>query len=186
MEFQPAAFDFSLCRRNLALQESGMAPMKAKSTGTTIVAATYESGIVLGWDSRATAGTIVADKFCVRSRPSGHIFVRYFGKRHHYGQDFRCARLRKLQANSVMERHYKFGMTEAECKALVQQGLQAGMHGDNASGNTLNWSQLTKMALALKDLLCLTSARRQALSSFNTNFQQAPRKFSSRKPSNTK
>ncbi|KAI1717648.1 proteasome subunit domain-containing protein [Ditylenchus destructor] len=213
MEFQPAAFDFSLCKRNLALQESGMAPMKAKSTGTTIVAATYEGGIVLGGDSRATAGNIVADKFCMKvhkltnsiyacgagtaadldqvcnmlsanmrlqelnsGRKARVITALRMAKQHLFqymgyigayllvgGVDPTGTYLYDIAANgttmakpfavqgsgsysaiSIMERHYKFGMTEAECKALVQQGLQAGMHGDNASGNTLNLVTIDK------------------------------------------
>jgi len=38
--------------------------MMAKKTGTTIVGTVFEGGVVLGADTRATAGTEVADKFC--------------------------------------------------------------------------------------------------------------------------
>ncbi|PIO54185.1 hypothetical protein TELCIR_24457 [Teladorsagia circumcincta] len=41
-------------------------------------------------------------------------------------------------AISILERDFKQDMTEEECTALVQRALQAGMHGDNASGNSLN------------------------------------------------
>ncbi|KAK6060137.1 hypothetical protein COOONC_02207, partial [Cooperia oncophora] len=41
-------------------------------------------------------------------------------------------------AISILERDFKQDMTEEECVALVQRALQAGMHGDNASGNSLN------------------------------------------------
>ena len=37
---------------------------KAFSTGTTIVGVIYKDGVVLGADTRATAGSIVADKVC--------------------------------------------------------------------------------------------------------------------------
>jgi 20S proteasome subunit beta 2 len=37
---------------------------KATSTGTTIVGCLFKDGIVLGADTRATAGPIVADKNC--------------------------------------------------------------------------------------------------------------------------
>jgi 20S proteasome alpha/beta subunit len=37
---------------------------KATSTGTTIVGCLFKDGIVLGADTRATAGEIVADKNC--------------------------------------------------------------------------------------------------------------------------
>ncbi|CAJ0573023.1 unnamed protein product, partial [Mesorhabditis spiculigera] len=41
-------------------------------------------------------------------------------------------------AISILERDFKPKMTEAEAKDLVQRALHAGMHGDNASGNSLN------------------------------------------------
>lgn len=41
-----------------------MKPPKATKTGTTIVGLVYKDGIVLGADTRATEGPIVADKNC--------------------------------------------------------------------------------------------------------------------------
>jgi hypothetical protein len=41
---------------------------KATSTGTTIVGCLFKDGIVLGADTRATAGPIVADKNCEKVR----------------------------------------------------------------------------------------------------------------------
>ncbi|VDD94136.1 unnamed protein product [Enterobius vermicularis] len=41
-------------------------------------------------------------------------------------------------AISVLERDYRFGMEKDEALELVQRALCAGMHGDNASGNSLN------------------------------------------------
>ncbi|EGF78736.1 hypothetical protein BATDEDRAFT_17403 [Batrachochytrium dendrobatidis JAM81] len=46
------------------LQSKGVKMPKATSTGTTIVGVVYKDGIVLGADTRATAGPIVADKNC--------------------------------------------------------------------------------------------------------------------------
>uniref|UniRef100_A0A914RYW6 Proteasome endopeptidase complex n=1 Tax=Parascaris equorum TaxID=6256 RepID=A0A914RYW6_PAREQ len=101
------AFDFSNCARNMALVEMGVKPPTLRSTGTTIVAATYKvrlslscasgtpecgcfiganfksfdelmldhsgirllgryDGLVMGADSRATAGNIIADKHCTK------------------------------------------------------------------------------------------------------------------------
>jgi 20S proteasome alpha/beta subunit len=40
----------------------------ATSTGTTIVGCLFKDGIVLGADTRATAGPIVADKNCEKVR----------------------------------------------------------------------------------------------------------------------
>ena len=56
------AYDTS-CRNNF-LQEKGLPLPKATSTGTTIVGCLFKDGIVLGADTRATEGDIVADKNC--------------------------------------------------------------------------------------------------------------------------
>ena len=42
----------------------GFNPKKAKKTGTTIAGIIFKDGVVLGADTRATAGPIVADKNC--------------------------------------------------------------------------------------------------------------------------
>ncbi|TFY57461.1 hypothetical protein EVG20_g8536, partial [Dentipellis fragilis] len=59
-----AGFDFSNEIRNSFLSGKGVNLPKATSTGTTIVGLVYKDGIVLGADTRATAGPIVADKNC--------------------------------------------------------------------------------------------------------------------------
>jgi 20S proteasome subunit beta 2 len=58
-----AGFNFDLVRRNQILHDSGLKMPKPMSTGTTIVGVVYKGGIVLGADTRATAGN-VADKNC--------------------------------------------------------------------------------------------------------------------------
>lgn len=55
-------FDFSNHNRNLALHARGVPLPKATSTGTTIVGALYDGGVVIAADTRATSGPIVADK----------------------------------------------------------------------------------------------------------------------------
>lgn len=45
---------------------------KATSTGTTIVGCLFKDGIVLGADTRATAGPIVADKNCEKVQQPDH------------------------------------------------------------------------------------------------------------------
>ncbi|KAH7923583.1 20S proteasome subunit [Leucogyrophana mollusca] len=57
-------FDFSNAVRNSFLQEKGIPLPKATSTGTTIVGCIYKDGVILGADTRATEGPIVADKNC--------------------------------------------------------------------------------------------------------------------------
>jgi 20S proteasome alpha/beta subunit len=46
------------------LAEKGIPQPKATSTGTTIVGCLFKDGIILGADTRATEGDIVADKNC--------------------------------------------------------------------------------------------------------------------------
>ncbi|EJD50655.1 proteasome subunit [Auricularia subglabra TFB-10046 SS5] len=62
--FRGAGFDFSNTGRNQFLSNKGLPLPKATSTGTTIVGCLYADGIVLGADTRATEGDIVADKNC--------------------------------------------------------------------------------------------------------------------------
>jgi len=62
--FRKGGFDFGNARRNAFLESKGLPLPKATSTGTTIVGCLYEGGVVLGADTRATEGPIVADKNC--------------------------------------------------------------------------------------------------------------------------
>ncbi|XP_008822797.1 proteasome subunit beta type-7 [Nannospalax galili] len=61
-------FSFDNCRRNAALEadfvKKGFKLPKARKTGTTIAGVVYKDGIVLGADTRATEGMVVADKNC--------------------------------------------------------------------------------------------------------------------------
>lgn len=57
------------CRNNF-LTEKGLPLPKATSTGTTIVGCLFKDGLVLGADTRATEGPIVADKNCEKVRSS--------------------------------------------------------------------------------------------------------------------
>lgn len=50
--------------RNAFLEKKGLALPKAVKTGTTIAGLVYEDGVILGADTRATEGMIVADKNC--------------------------------------------------------------------------------------------------------------------------
>jgi len=86
------AFNFGNCQRNMAMYECGKLPAaKLTSTGTTIVASTYkvrvclspmhnlltlpdlfQDGVVMGADSRATSGNIIADKDCMKVHKLTH------------------------------------------------------------------------------------------------------------------
>ena len=63
-EQRGSGFDFSGHLRNASLSAQGHAVPRATSTGTTIVGLIYKDGVVLGADTRATEGPIVADKNC--------------------------------------------------------------------------------------------------------------------------
>ena len=58
-------FNFDKLERNLKLEKSGV-QIKTKKTGTTIVGIIYNDGVILGADTRATAGPIVADPDCLK------------------------------------------------------------------------------------------------------------------------
>ncbi|KAJ8509093.1 hypothetical protein ONZ45_g8710 [Pleurotus djamor] len=62
--FSSPGFNFSNEIRNNFLSDKGVRLPKATSTGTTIVGCLFKDGIVLGADTRATEGDIVADKNC--------------------------------------------------------------------------------------------------------------------------
>lgn len=46
------------------MANNGFVPPKSIKTGTTIVGIIYKDGVILGADTRATEGPIVADKNC--------------------------------------------------------------------------------------------------------------------------
>uniref|UniRef100_A0A7E4ZST5 proteasome endopeptidase complex n=1 Tax=Panagrellus redivivus TaxID=6233 RepID=A0A7E4ZST5_PANRE len=214
VDYEPCeAFNFDNVARNIALVECGMKPPVARSTGTTIVGAIYKDGVVMGADSRATAGNIIADKQCEKvhkltesiyacgagtaadldqvtkmlsanlrlmelntgkkarvitamRRAKNHLYKYqgYIGAYlliggvdatgphiydvHAHGttmaKPFAADGSGSYAAISVLEQNFKFGMTEEEAKDLVQRALHAGMHGDNASGNSLNLVVITE------------------------------------------
>jgi len=66
-QLKTGGFDFENHLRNSALVSKGVIgePKKTK-TGTTICGLIFKDGVILGADTRATAGTIVADKNCFK------------------------------------------------------------------------------------------------------------------------
>ncbi|KAH7908686.1 nucleophile aminohydrolase [Hygrophoropsis aurantiaca] len=62
--FNGPGFDFTNQVRNAFILEKGIPLPKATSTGTTIVGCLFNGGVILGADTRATEGPIVADKNC--------------------------------------------------------------------------------------------------------------------------
>ena len=61
-----APFDFGLVKRNALLAQSGLRLPTPMKTGTTIAGIIYKDGVVLGADTRATEGSIIADKSCLK------------------------------------------------------------------------------------------------------------------------
>jgi len=59
-------FNFALSKRNEHLLKGGMKMPNTKKTGTTIAGLVYKDGVVLGADTRATEGSIVCDKNCLK------------------------------------------------------------------------------------------------------------------------
>ncbi|KAI3728359.1 hypothetical protein L6452_16993 [Arctium lappa] len=64
MDVPKTGFSFDLCRRNDMLAKKGLKSPSYLKTGTTIVGLIFENGVILGADTRATEGPIVADKNC--------------------------------------------------------------------------------------------------------------------------
>ncbi|XP_047249501.1 proteasome subunit beta type-7-A isoform X2 [Capsicum annuum] len=61
---QNGGFSFDLCRRNEMLVSKGLRSPPFLKTGTTIVGLIFQDGVILGADTQATEGPIVADKNC--------------------------------------------------------------------------------------------------------------------------
>ncbi|XP_078282558.1 proteasome subunit beta type-7 [Rhinoraja longicauda] len=66
---EPASgFGFQNCRRNAFIEaqltKQGLKVIEARKTGTTIAGIIFKDGVILGADTRATEGMIVADKNC--------------------------------------------------------------------------------------------------------------------------
>jgi 20S proteasome subunit beta 2 len=64
IENKTGGFNFENAKRNEMLAKNGHKAPIAMKTGTTIVGLGYKDGVVLGADTRATDGSIVADKNC--------------------------------------------------------------------------------------------------------------------------
>lgn len=62
-KFCSLTLNFSIFR-NAFLENKGFPAPKATKTGTTIAGLIYKDGVILGADTRATSGNIVADKNC--------------------------------------------------------------------------------------------------------------------------
>lgn len=62
---EKSGFNFENYERNKKLEKNGL-QVKTKKTGTTIVGVVYNDGVILGADTRATAGSIVADPDCLK------------------------------------------------------------------------------------------------------------------------
>lgn len=66
LQVSDGGFNFENCVRNSKLQTAGAetAKQKAMKTGTTIAGMIFKDGVILGADTRATSGEVIADKNC--------------------------------------------------------------------------------------------------------------------------
>ncbi|XP_030387379.1 proteasome subunit beta type-7-like [Scaptodrosophila lebanonensis] len=72
---QSCAFNFDNCKRNADLQKAGFELPRPYKTGTSIVGVVCADAVVLGADTRATGGSLVADKNCIKiHRLMDHIY----------------------------------------------------------------------------------------------------------------
>jgi len=65
-ELPNVGFSFENYQRNEMLSSKGFPVPKARKTGTTIAGIVFKDGVILGADTRATEGSIVADKNCTK------------------------------------------------------------------------------------------------------------------------
>ena len=88
---QKEAFDFSLVQRNSLLVQRGLKAPGFMKTGTTIAGVIFKDGVVLGADTRATEGSIVADKNCAKIH---HISSKiWYDAQHSHRTDLHCPAL---------------------------------------------------------------------------------------------
>jgi len=66
LQSQAGGFSFDNVKRNKMLELNGHKLPRFQKTGTTICGTIFKDGIVLGADTRATNGPIVADKNCFK------------------------------------------------------------------------------------------------------------------------
>ncbi|KAJ5072970.1 proteasome subunit beta type-7 [Anaeramoeba ignava] len=75
MENYEQSFNYENCLRNEELTKQGYEKKKQRKTGTTIAGIIFKDGVVLGADTRATEGYIVADGNCEKiHRISDYIY----------------------------------------------------------------------------------------------------------------
>lgn len=65
-EIPRGGFSFELCKRNASLALAGVKMPTPVKTGTTIAGLVFKDGVILGADTRATEGSVVADKNCAK------------------------------------------------------------------------------------------------------------------------
>ncbi|TFY50490.1 hypothetical protein EVJ58_g11029 [Rhodofomes roseus] len=168
--YRSPGFDFSNEIRNNFLSERGVPLPKATSTGTTIVGCLFKDGIVLGADTRATEGPIVADKNCEKI----HFItdsIRCCGAGTAADTEFTTAMISsnmelhalstgrkprvvtamtmlkqylfRLAAMAVFEAGWRPNMERAEALDLVTTAVSAGIFNDLGSGSNVDACVIT-------------------------------------------
>ncbi|KAG9056012.1 proteasome core particle subunit beta 2 [Serendipita sp. 407] len=148
--YNKPGFDFSNVIRNSFLETKGIPLPKATSTGTTIVGCLYKDGVVLGADTRATSGPIVADKNCEKIHYIAEN-IRCCGAGTAADTEFTTAlissniALHALQtAMAIFETEWQAGLERDAAVDLVSKAIQAGIFNDLGSGSNVDVCIITK------------------------------------------
>ncbi|EDM00513.1 proteasome (prosome, macropain) subunit, beta type 7 [Rattus norvegicus] len=167
-------FSFDNCRRNAVLEadfaKKGFKLPKARKTGTTIAGVVYKDGIVLGADTRATEGMVVADKNCSKIHfisPNIYRYQGYIGAAlvlggvdvtgphlysiYPHGSTDKLPYVTmgsgSLAAMAVFEDKFRPDMEEEEAKKLVSEAIAAGIFNDLGSGSNIDLCVISKSKL---------------------------------------
>uniref|UniRef100_A0A8C1RG92 Proteasome subunit beta n=1 Tax=Cyprinus carpio TaxID=7962 RepID=A0A8C1RG92_CYPCA len=173
-QYHRGGFSFENCKRNALLEADinklGFSSPAARKTGTTICGVVYKDGVVLGADTRATEGMVVADKNCSKIHYiSPNVYCCGAGTAAdtemttqiissnlelHSLSTGRLPRVAthvfvssgsgSLAAMAVFEDRYRPNMEEEEAKRLVRDAIAAGIFNDLGSGSNIDLCVITK------------------------------------------
>nr|GEY47356.1 proteasome subunit beta type-7-B-like [Tanacetum cinerariifolium] len=160
-------FSFDLCRRNDMLAKKGLKQPGYLKTGTTIVGLIFQDGVILGADTRATEGPIVADKNCEKihymapniyccgagtaadtEAVTDNISSQLKLHRYHTGRESRVVTALTLlkshlfryqgHVSAALVLEYREGLTRQEGIDLVTKAICSGIFNDLGSGSNVD------------------------------------------------
>jgi len=141
--YRPTGFNFSNEIRNKFLAGKGSKSPKATSTGTTIVGCLFKDGVILGADTRATNGDIVADKNCekVSVGSSCSCANAYHMQIHYITESIRCC-----GAGTAADLDYTTNLISSNMEMLA---LQSGRKPRVVTAMTMLKQMLFRYVLSL-------------------------------------